>query len=175
MRVFRQARGHVVARGRASPLPAPEMAKTERPPSHISAARSSERITTVGSGRSTFRNSWGTNADLALGPSRGQFPKVLLPDGNCPRDGPSARSAFVPHEFPKVLLSNPTVVILSPDCAAEMCDGRCPALAISGGKEWRGWPGPWSRGGPCDRGPRLVRANILILYKLKEVENRDFL
>jgi hypothetical protein len=101
------------------PLPAPKMAKAERPPSHISVARSGERITIVGSGRSTFGNSWGTS----------QFPKPP-----CPRDGPSARSTFVPHEFPKVLLQDPTMVILSPNRAAEMCDGGRSALAILGAR-----------------------------------------
>jgi hypothetical protein len=101
----------------SSPLPALEMAKAERPPSHILAARLGERITTVGSGRSTFGNLKGTS----------QFPRPP-----CPQDGPSARSAFVPHEFPKVLLPDPTVVILLLDCAAKMCDGGRSALAISG-------------------------------------------
>jgi hypothetical protein len=100
----------------ASPLPAPEMAKAERPPSHILAAQSSKRITTVGSGRSTFGNSWGTNADLALGPSWGQG---------------GLGNWDVPFKFPKVLLPDPTVVILSPNRAAKMCDGGRSALAIS--------------------------------------------
>jgi hypothetical protein len=59
----------------------------------------------------------GTNADLALGPSWGQG---------------GLGNWDVLHEFPKVLLPDPTVVILSPDRAAKMCDGGRSALAILG-------------------------------------------
>jgi hypothetical protein len=50
------------------------------------------------------------------------------------RDCQSASRSFrFLREFPKVYRTlDPTVVILSPDRATEMCDGGCSALAISG-------------------------------------------
>jgi hypothetical protein len=57
---------------------------------------------------------------------------VPIPEASLSPRWPKCKVCIRSHEFPKVLLPDPTVVIFSPDRAAEMCDRGRSALAISG-------------------------------------------